>query len=481
MTVNYVIVMPRLEIRSIFMVHKETRMSLTFGKVFKPFIEERPICVMARGVLENLLNPERIDALFDRTAQVQYTRDLVFSAVVDLMGQVVLGVQPSIHAAYQVQAQKIGVSDQAVYDKLNHVEPGVSAELVRDSARQAAPVIRALRGSLPPLLKGYRTKILDGNHLSASEHRIQELRGTWAAPLPGQILVVLDQELMLADDVFLCEDGHAQERSLLDKVLTSVQPGDLWMADRNFSTIGFMTGIDTRDAAFIIRQHGQLQGELTGTLQYKGTTQTGKVYEQPIRVTDSQGKTLTLRRITLKLNRPTRDGDSEIHLLTNLPSRAASARKVAQLYARRWTIETMFQELTETLTCEVNALGYPKAALFGFCLALMAYHAVSVIKAALRAVHGRETVEQNVSGYYLSLELTQTYEGMMIAIPASHWRMFRALTPAEMAKALKALAGRANLRRYQKHPRGPKKPPPKKSKYKNGRHVSTARLIATRN
>jgi hypothetical protein len=455
-------------------------MSPTFTKVFKPFVEERPICVMARGVLENLFNPERIDELFDRTAEVQYTRDLLFSSVVDLMSQVVLGVQPSVHAAYQAQAERIGVSDQAVYDKLNHVEPGVSAELVRDSARQAAAVIRALHAPLPPLLKGYRTRILDGNHLSASEHRIEELRRTWAAPLPGKILVVLDRELMLATDVFLCEDGHAQERSLLDEVLPSVQPDDLWIADRNFATIGFMMGIDARGGAFIIRQHGTLRGELIGGRKFKGTTETGKVYEQSLGITDSDGKALTLRRITIKLNRPTRDGDREIHLLTTLPSRAASARKVAQLYAKRWTIETVFQQLTETLTCEVNTLGYPKAALFGFCLALMAYHSVSVIRAALRAVHGRETVEQNISGYYLSLEITQTYAGMMIAIPASNWKRFRSLPPAEMARALKTLATNAKLRRYQKHPRGPKKPPPKKSKYKNGGHVSTARLIAMR-
>jgi IS4 transposase len=455
-------------------------MSLTFAKMFKPFVEERPICVMARAVLENLLNPDRINELFERSAEVQYTRDLLFSSVVDLMGQVVLGVQPSVHAAYQAQAEKIGVSDQAIYDKLNHVEPGVSAELVRDSARQAASVIRALGATLPPLLKGYRTRILDGNHLSASEHRIEELRGTWAAPLPGKILVVLDRELMLASDVFPCEDGHAQERSLLDKVLTIVQPGELWIADRNFCTIGFMAGIAARGGSFVIRQHGQLQGELIGARTSKGTTETGKAFEQAIRLTDAEDQTLTLRRITVQLNRPTRDGDREIHLLTNLPAEAASARQVAELYAKRWTIETMFQELTETLTCEVNALGYPKAALFGFCLALLAYHAVSVIKAALRAAHGRETVEKNVSGYYLSLELTQTYEGMMIAIPALKWKMFRGLGPEDMAATLKHLAANANLRRYQKHPRGPKKPPPKKSKYKNGGHVSTAKLIAKR-
>jgi len=435
---------------------------------------------MARCVLENLLDPQRLDALFERTAKVQYTRDLVFSSVVDLMGQVVLGLQPSIHAAYQAQAQELGVSDQAVYDKLNHVELGVSAELVRDSARQAAGVIDALGAGRPALLPGYRTKILDGNHLSATEHRLAELRGTWAAPLPGKALVVLDPQRMLVHDVFLCEDGQAQERTLLGAVLGTVQAGDLWIGDRNLGTLAFMGGIAARDAAFIFRQHGQLKGELLGQPQSKGKTRSGKVSEQQLRVTDTQGHSRILRRITIALKKPTRDGDWSLHLLTNLPAREVTAAQVAELYARRWTIETMFQELTCTLTCEIKTLGYPKAALFGFCLALLAYHAVSVIKAALRSVHGAQTVERNLSGYYLSLELAQTYPGMMIAIPPPHWRIFRRVPPAKMATLLRTLATHATLSRYQKHPRGPKKPPPTMDRYKNGGHIATAKLIARR-
>ena len=56
-------------------------MSMALGKVFEPFVEQRPICVMARGVLEHLCNAERIDALFARTAKVQYTRAVLFSSV----------------------------------------------------------------------------------------------------------------------------------------------------------------------------------------------------------------------------------------------------------------------------------------------------------------------------------------------------------------------------------------------------------------
>ena len=129
-------------------------MALALGQVFEPFVEQRPICVMARGVLEYLCNAERMDALFARTAKVQYTRAVLFSSVADLLGQVVLGIQPSVHAASQAQADQLGGADQAIYDTLNHVAWGVSAELVRDAARHATPVIGERRAELPPLVPG---------------------------------------------------------------------------------------------------------------------------------------------------------------------------------------------------------------------------------------------------------------------------------------------------------------------------------------
>jgi len=150
---------------------------------------------------------------------------------------------------------------------------------------------------------------------------------------------------------------------------------------------------------------------------------------------------------------------------------------VAELYARRWSIETLFQELTTTLTCEIKTLGYPKAALFGFCLALLAYHAVAVIKAALRKAPGHPHEAAEVSGYYLALELQQTYPGMMVAIPPRHWQIFGQLPLAKLAAILLKLIGQVDQSRYRRHPRGPKKPPPKKNRYKNGGHVATARLI----
>lgn len=453
---------------------------MLLDKVFEPFLKDAPICVMARAALQRMLDPQHLDRLFARTAQRQYTNELLFSSLVDLMSRVVLAQEPSVYAAYRKLEDQLPVSDQSIYNKLRHVELPVSAALVHDSAQRVAPVIRALGAALPPLVPGYRARILDGNHLAATEHRLKELRPTWAAPLPGIVLAVLDQEQTAVTDVFLCEDGHAQERVLSDQVASRVCPDDVWVADRNFCTLGLLRAIQGRNGFFVIRQHGQVVGQLLGQRKAKGRCDTGFVYEQRLRLGRGEENPIEVRRVTVVLDTPTRDGETEIHILTNLPAKAASARKVAEVYRNRWTIEGLFHEASRTLSCEIDTLCYPKAALFAFCLGMVACNAVALLKAALRAAHGAENVRRDLSAYYLVLEIRQMYAGMMVAIAPDHWEMFWSLSDTEMAKALRTMADHVCLKRYRKTPRGPKKPPPKRQPYQNGEHVATAQLIAGR-
>ena len=453
---------------------------MVLGDIFERFAEQSPVTVMARAALEHALDPRAIDALFEKAAERQYTRTLLFSTVVDLMGTVVCNVRPAIHAAFQANAESIGVSLRAVYDKIDRTEPGVSAELVRHTARTLAPVVAAMGGGRPDWLPGYPVKILDGNHLAGTEHRLKELRSVGAGALPGHALVVLDPRAMLVTDVFPCEDGHAQERSLLDQVLETIRSGEVWIADRNFCTTGFLFGIARRGGSFVIRQHrAALHIEWVGERRTCGRVETGAVFERQVRLSDGDGETITVRRITVELDKPTRDGDNEIHILTNLPAEVADAGMIAELYRRRWTVESAFGELATCLNGEVNTLGYPKAALLAFCVALVSYNVLSVVKAALRSVHGVEAVEE-VSGYYLADEIAGTHRGMMIAIPADEWAVFAGLTASAMGGVLRALAAKVRLAKLRKHRRGPKRPQPKRASGAKVSHVSTARLLAER-
>jgi hypothetical protein len=278
---------------------------MLLGQVFERFIKESPVSVMVRGLLEKALCPQILDELFERSAKTQYTRELLFSTVVNLMSLVVCGIHPSVHAAHQASVEKIGVSVTSVYNKINGIEPSTSGELVREVAGQMEATIRHLNATMPDLLPGYRVKIIDGNAIAASEHRLKELRQINSAPLPGQSLVVLD-----------------------------------------------------------------------------------------------------------------------------------------------------------------------------LCIALVAYNVLSVVKAALRSVHGTDKIETEVSNYYLADEIRGTYRGMMIAIPPEEWGIFHNITFMELSQILKHLAGLAKLRAFRRHPRGPKIAQPKRTYLKNKPHVSTAKILA---
>lgn len=445
---------------------------------FQPFVEHAPLCVMIRLTLESLFRPERLDALFRDTAQVQYERELLFSQVVELMQSVVLRVHPTVHAAYKKREAQLPVSDQAIYDKLQCMELGVSTALVEDSAMRLAPVIDALGARSADWVRGYRSRILDGNHLSKTERRLKVLRPTWAAAMPGKVLAVYEPATDLVTHVCLTPDGHAQERALFDDVLDLVQRRDLWIADRNFCTLKLLFGIDAQGAAFAIRQHAGLPFRLLGRRRYRGRSATGRVYEQAMKL-KYEDQTLRVRRVTVVLDQPTTDGDTEIHVVTSLPEKKADALAVAELYRKRWTIEGRFYEVTQTLNCEPNTLGYPKAALFAFCLALVASNAVALLRASLRAVHDVDAVEE-MSRYYVALEVRETYVGMMIALPPARWLAFAKLDAAALAEALREVAGYVQPKKYRKARRGPKKPPPPKGKYKNGGHVSTHKLLQNR-
>ena len=453
-----------------------------FSDIFNRFIERSSVSVMFRGTLENVVTPELLDEVFAKTAIRQRSGPLLFSSIVNLLAVVTTGSRKSVNDAYQARKEEFTVSVASVYNKLNGVETEVSRQMVCQTATRMAEVVKQLTPRRKPLLSGYRVKIIDGNHLAATEHRIKELRTIGSGPLPGHALVILEPDRMLATDVFPCEDGHAQERSLLPQVLKTVKAKDLWIADRNFCTTGFLFGIVERGATFVIRQHKQtLNYELLGERRKISRCPTGMIYHQQMRLTDDEGNSMTIRRITIELKKPTRDGETEIHVLTNLPVKNANAHAIADLYLNRWTVEKAFHELDQAFNGEIKTLGYPGAALLSFCVALLAYNVTSVVKSALAAAHGREAKREDLSGYYLAGEVAAAYHGMMIAIPETEWtRHFASLSPAALARILKTLAAHVRPDRFRKNIRGPKKPAPKRIYDKRHPHVATARILAQR-
>jgi Transposase DDE domain len=463
---------------------------MVFDEVFAPFIDESPVSVMFRGTLETAFAAERLDQVFENVAERQVCGELAFSTCADLLSLVVTRIQPSVNAAYRKKSKGIGVSVKSVYNKLAGIEPAVSESLVRETAADLKLTIEEINATLPGPLTGYDVRIVDGNHLSGTQHRLKELRTIGDAPLPGHTVAVLNPHTELVEDIIVCRDGHANQKPLYLQLLDKVERGQCWIADRDYSTLDFMLGIAERKAYFVIRHHGGLKGEGVGRRRQVGRIDTGMVSEQDWRFTTAAGEELVVRRVTVKLDTPTRDGETELHLLTNLRKKVG-AKKITQAYASRWQVETAFAKLTKVLKCELNTLGYPEAALFGFCLAVVMYNVLSVVQGALRATHPEVATSSTGTGvaqkqatfsfYYLADEISGVARGMTIAIPAQHWTStFANLTPKQFAKKLLWLARRVDVEAFLTNPYGPQQRRKRRKMTTRGGNVSTHRILQQR-
>ena len=58
-------------------------------EIFERFVQQSPVTVMVRAIMEVVLADEKLDQLFEKTAQAGYTRELLFSTLVKMMTQVV--------------------------------------------------------------------------------------------------------------------------------------------------------------------------------------------------------------------------------------------------------------------------------------------------------------------------------------------------------------------------------------------------------
>lgn len=438
------------------------------------FERQAPASVMARLTLEQAMPAVWVDEVFEANRQRQYPRELLFSTVVELMTLVSLGLRPSLHAAAR-QMDNLPVSLAALYDKVKRTEPCLLRALVQGCAQRLEPIVSAL--GMEPCLPGWQLRIVDGNHLPASEKRLVPLRNQRAAALPGHALVVYDPDLDLVTDLAACEDAYESERTGVLPLLGSARPGQLWMADRHFCTRAILQSLQQARADFIVRQdarHPLIVHE--GSWHDQGRVKTGWVREQAIRVDEGQ---VPWRRLELRLDRPTESGESVLWLWSNLPA-GIGAQQIADLYRRRWRIEGMFQRLESVLQSEIRSLGHPRAALLGFAVAVLACNLLAVLKRSVEQAHREQLSEGwEASPYHLAAQVRSRYEGMLIALPVEHWPIWAGHSASTLAQRLLELARYIKPSQVATSKRGHKA---KKAKgWVDGAtaraHLSTARVI----
>jgi hypothetical protein len=257
-----------------------------------------------------------------------------------------------------------------------------------------------------------------------------------------------------------------------------VAAGEVWIADRNFCVRSFLLRLHRAQSVFAVRWHARSCPfeQIEALHAAHGSTQ--GVLEHRVWLEDpASHEWLKVRRIVLPLAAPTRNGDTELVLMTDLPERV-TADQICAVYRDRWQIETHYQRLTQQLHCEPPALNYPRAALFAFAMAVCAGNALAVVQQALQTEHGAEAVTE-LSYYAMVLEIAQIWLGMAIVMPTRKWNFIRHRTPGDFTAWLLYVARHVHMDRFRRSRRGPKKRPSKQPMDKKNLqfHVCNKRLI----
>jgi hypothetical protein len=443
-------------------------------------IHVSPLTVLVRGVLEWACPQSFFEELFDRECRPkQWNRKLTISAIAWLMLTVVSGVRRSVFAAFQADqasdSPTILATASALYAKYGRIDPRYTTAVIRESGQRMSQLLRAAGVTEPLGWEGYRVVMLDGTDLAGTEHRLKPLRRIKAAGLPGRFVAAYEWATSQVIDAEASEDAYTSERVLVRPILAKAMPGDLFVADRHFCTTEILFTIMDRGAWFVIRQHENLRWWPLKEAELVGRVATGEVWEQPIEVegTDT-GERRRMRRIILKLDTPTDEGDTEIVLLSNL--RGISALRICEWYRERWTIERHFSLLKTVLHGEIEGLGLPRAALFAMGMAMVAANALNVVKHALRVSHGVEEFDK-LSGYYMADEVAGNFRAVDTLVAEAEWLTLASQPPEQFWRWSVVVAAQVRTRGLHKHPRGPKKPQPPRASGKKRHHYSTYRLL----
>lgn len=447
------------------------------SEVFDRFVNKAPFAVMTRVLAQAFIGSD-LNSLFEDNREKQYEYFATFEVVAATVADVALNFSDNFNQAYKEHKEELAVSRQSFYAKTRGVEPAVSEAIVSHSAMQTIQMQDAL-GFLPwELLPGYRCLAIDGNVLAKSDKRLKVLRDVKGAPLPGKLVVRFDLQRQVFDRTYVLLDGHAQESTCCHRIVADIEPKDVVIADRHYCIVSFLTKLALASGFFIIRQHGRLKGVLLEKRKRIGRSSTGVVYQQAMKLSAADDA-MVVRRITVELDKPTREGDKEIHVLTNLPEQVSSIA-VADTYRHRWEEETAFNVLKMTLTCEHSAIGHPQAAALLFCISVLAFNLRQAIFAALYATHDEEEVDE-ISHFHVSKSVSEKTDGMLIAINQDEWAE---LIPSEVKPVVAMLikiARTIELSEYRKSRRGPKKKKPHRSRNVASSHLSTAKLLGLTN
>jgi len=452
----------------------------------REILSRLPLAEAVLSLWRWVADPLFLLSVFIRHRGLGDEKEISFGVLVQLSADALLEHQGSGRKSFARGREQGGLtaSVQAVYQKVSRVPLGVSEAWLAESTARLRPVYpEAARLPMSPALRDLEVIIVDGKASKRVAKRLKPLRGRKGGVLGGKALVALELRRGVVVAMATHADGETNEAKLVPALLPQVREQvagkRLWVADRQFCDLTQPAAFATGEDQFLVRYHPKTPfcPDATRPAQ-RGQDAQGRVWEQDWGWLGSeQAKPRRcVRRLTLD-----RPGEETIILLTDLlDAMLFPATDLLDLYLARWSIERVFQQITEVFQLQTLIGTTPQGTVFQFAFCLLLYNLGQVVRAYVATAQARPV--PTISTELLFDDVHRQLVAFTELVPSEQIEPLFPMLPteAELRAQLTRLLATVWTTRWLKAPPKKRKAPAPRTPIR-GNQTSVYRLVTTYN
>jgi hypothetical protein len=459
---------------------------MSMGAFEQELMRRSPLAACVLEVSDFIFDDRLLSSIWQRHRGRCYEDVLKFDDFLRLMRDALVHHGGSAHQLF-VELERGGarpVDESNFYRKLARTPVELSRALLRECTGRLAELMppaaaaAATGAELPACFDGFAVIVGDGKKIRNAAKRLKPTRGYSGKLIGAKALVAMDARGGMAVAMSDSLDGMANDVPLVPALMeqlrrTTARP-ILSVWDRQFDDVRTLGRLSSRGGdAFLVRLKQQNHTYAVES-SVQGVDAHGRAVRDEVGLLGRGKDAVRVRRVTLTRG----DGEEDVALLTNLLDREAfAAAGLLELYRRRWGIEQVFQQVTETFSLGHLIGSSPRAVLFQFAYCLLLYNLVQLIKAYV-ADDGK-VLAAAVSTFYLFRDIREELAAWAYHTGGAWPRCRR--DAGQMRRRLRELLhGSWDPIGYAKasdRKQRPKPPPPKRL---HGGHSSVQRLLEGR-
>jgi hypothetical protein len=446
-----------------------------------------PLVEASGLLLGHVLSEAYLEEFYAQHRGRGYEKELRFSTLVSLIWDALVQHGGSGRQSFEQarREERLPVSNEAAYGKLARLPVRLSVAFLATTTDRLREVLPPSRVSpVPPSLAAFQVIVFDGKKLKRLAKRLKPVRAVSGKLLGGKLLVAWSLEDGLALAMSASPDGEANDAPLVAPLLPQVRQRvsgrRLWVADRQFSDTKIPRLLEQDGDAFLIRHNRNLSFEADPDRPAQSSTDAqgrtvreewGWLGQAPRRRTAAEQR-LYVRRITLS-----RRGAEDVLLLTNLlDSAAVPAADLLALYAERWGIERVFQQVTEVFQLQQLIGSTPQAAVFQGAFCLLLYNVLQTLRGYV--AQSQHRAAETISSELLFRDVTRQWISWTTLGDPAYLiaRCSGVRSPADLRQRLTCVLGSVWSEGWLKSPRKKRWNPPQHTPVPGG-HSSAWKLL----